>query len=223
MRGWLYRVAVLLALLPITASADSPPVVLTATPGNDGAAITRFTLRFSEAMAPLGRGGTPISMDCAVGGAGRWVDPATYVWEFAKPLPGGITCTAELRDGLETLDGDEVTGTKSFTIDSGGPYPRSVLPRGSWDGIEEDQTFFVAVNGPVDRASVAAAAYCSVDGIGERIPVDLLPAETAGRGLGAMGEGWTRRAFLGEAGRPGRPRARSGATISGSARSSAPG
>jgi alpha-2-macroglobulin len=203
MRGWLYRVAVLLALLPITASADSPPVVLTATPGNDGGAITRFTLRFSEPMAPLGRGGTPIAMDCKVGGAGRWVDPATYVWEFAKPLPGGITCTAELRDGLETLDGDEVTGTRRFTIDSGGPYPRSLLPRGSWDGIEEDQTFFVAVNGPVDRASVAAGAYCAVDGIGERIPVDLLPAATAGRVLADMGDRWNRRSFLEEAGLPG--------------------
>jgi hypothetical protein len=203
MRGWLYRVAVLLALLPITASADSPPVVLTATPGNDGGAITRFTLRFSEPMAPLGRGGVPISMDCKVTGAGRWVDPATFVWDFDKPLPGAITCTAELKPGLRTLDGDEVTGTRSFTIDSGGPYPRSVLPRGSWDGIEEDQTFFLAVNGPVDRGSVAAGAYCSVDGIGERIPVDLVPQETAGRVLGEMGERWSRRSFLEEAGLPG--------------------
>lgn len=202
MRGWLCRIAVLAALLPITASADSPPVVLTATTGHDGGAIARFTLRFSEAMAPLGKGGTPIAMNCAITGAGRWVDPATYVWEFDKPLPGGITCTAELRDGLETLDGDEVTGTRSFAIDSGGPHPRSVLPRGSWDGIEEDQTFFVAVNGPVDRASVAAGAYCAVDGIGERIPVDLLPAETAGRVLAEMGERWNRRYFLEEAGLP---------------------
>jgi alpha-2-macroglobulin len=203
MRGWVYRIAVLLALVPITASADSPPVVLTATAGNDGTAITRFTLRFSEPMAPLGRGGTPIVMDCAVGGAGRWVDPATYVWEFARPLPGGITCTAALRRGLETLDGERVMGTRSFAIDSGGPHPRAVLPSGSWDGIEEDQTFFVAVNGPVDRASVAAGAYCAVDGIGERIAVDLLPADTAGRVLSEMGERWSRRSFLEDAGLPG--------------------
>jgi len=203
MRGWLYRVAVLLALVPITASADSPPRVLTATAGTDGAAIARFTLRFSEPMVPLGRGGTPIAMDCAVGGEGRWVDPATFVWEFAKPLPGGTSCTAELKDGLETLDGQEMTGTSSFVIDGGGPNPRALLPRGSWDGIEEDQTFIVAVNGPVDRASVAAGAYCAVDGIGERIAVDLLPADTAGRVLAEMGSRYTRRYFLEEAGLPG--------------------
>lgn len=203
MRDWVYRVAILLALVPITASADSPPRVLTATAGTDGAAIARFTLRFSEPMVPLGRSvAKPIAMDCAVGGAGRWVDPATYVWEFEKGLPGGTSCTAELKDGLETLDGEEVTGTRSFVIDGGGPRPRALLPRGSWDGIEEDQTFIVAVNGPVDRASVASGAYCAVDGIGERIPVDLLPSDTAGRVLAEMGGRWTRRSFLEEAGLP---------------------
>jgi len=202
MRSWLYRVAALLALAPITASADTSPTVVTATAGTDGSAITRFTLRFSEPMAPLGSGNTPIGMTCAVKGEGRWVDPATFVWEFAKPLPGGITCTAELKEGLEALAGAKVTGTRSFTIDSGGPYPRAVLPRDSWDGIEEDQTFIVAVNGPVDRASIARGAYCAVDGIGERIAVDLLPGDVAGRILTEMGGRYTRRNFLEEAGLP---------------------
>jgi hypothetical protein len=203
MRGWLYRVAVLLILAPITASADTPPVVVTATAGNDGAAITRFTLRFSDPMAPLGRGSAPIDMKCDVAGAGRWTDPATYVWEFDKPLPGGTTCTAELKDRLETLAGDAVMGTRSFAIDGGGPYPRSLLPAGGWDWIDEDQTFILAVNGPVDRASVARGAYCAVDGIGERIAVDLLPADTAERVLAGLGDRWARRSFLEEAGLPG--------------------
>lgn len=203
MRSWLVRVAALLALAPITASADTSPTVVAATAGTDGSAITRFTLRFSEPMAPLGRGSSPIGMTCAVRGEGRWVDPETFVWEFSKPLPGGITCTAELRDGLEALSGRRVAGTRSFAIDSGGPYPRALLPRDSWDGIEEDQTFIVAVNGPVDRASIARFAYCSVDGIGERIAVDLLPNDVAGRVLAEMGGRWTRRNFLEEAGLPG--------------------
>src|SRR5687768_2436036 len=160
MRGWLARLALsLLVLASITASAATSPTVLTATAGTDGSAITRFTLRFSEPMAPLGRGNAPMAMRCDVGGAGRWVDPATYVWEFERPLPGGITCTAELRDGLQSLAGRDVMGTREFPIDSGGPFARSILPYAGSD-IEEDQTFFVAANGPVDRASIAAAAYC---------------------------------------------------------------
>jgi uncharacterized protein YfaS (alpha-2-macroglobulin family) len=203
MRYWLARFAfVLVVLSSITASATTPPAVLTATAGTDGTAIARFTLRFSEPMAPLGRGSPPLTMTCAVGGAGRWVDPATYVWEFERPLPGGLTCHAELRDGLKTLAGHDVTGTQRFPIDSGGPFARAVLPGSGYGEIEEDQAFFVIANGPVDRASVAAGAYCTVDGIGERIAVDLLPADSAGRVLAALGDTWRRRNFLESAGLP---------------------
>src|ERR1700712_4844896 len=107
MRGWLSRVAVFLLVLGgITASASTPPTVLTATPGTDGSAISRFTLRFSEPMTPLGgKGDPPIAMTCDVGGAGRWVDPTTYVWEFEHGLPGDLSCKADLKEGLKTLAG----------------------------------------------------------------------------------------------------------------------
>ncbi len=202
MRGWLVRVAILL-ILPITASANTPPSVLTATIGTDGSAISRFTLRFSEPMVPLGKGDAPMSMECVVPGEGRWTDTETFVWEFEKPLPGNTTCTAELKPGLKTSAGRALTGTRSFPIDSGGPFARAVLPREGNSGIEEDQTFFVATNGPVSRASIASGAYCSVDGIGERIPVDLLPADTAGRILSQLTETWQVEGFLEEAGQPG--------------------
>src|SRR5512139_133834 len=204
MRGWLARVAMALLILgPVTASAGQGPAVLTATPGTDGGAIARFTLRFSEPMAPVGGGSAPIAMDCQVGGAGRWTDPTTYVWEFSRPLPGGITCKAALKDGLRTLAGKAVTGTRSFAIDSGGPFARAVMPGTDDDNeIEEDQTFFVAANGAVDRASVAAGAYCAVDGIGERIAVDLLPAAATEQVFAALKDRWTLRQFLQAAGLP---------------------
>src|SRR5688572_9814013 len=137
MGGWLARLVIsLFVLASITASAANNPTVLTATAGTDGSDITRFTLRFSEPMAPLGRGSAPMTMECEVDGAGRWVDPATFVWEFVRPLPGGITCTAELRDRLQSLSGRDVVGTRVFPIDSGGPFARAILP---YDGstIEE--------------------------------------------------------------------------------------
>src|SRR5688500_9462742 len=117
MGGWLARLLIsLLVLASITASAANSPTVLTATAGTDGSDITRFTLRFSEPMAPLGRGSAPMSMKCDVGGAGRWVDPATFVWEFERPLPCGITCTTELRNGLQSLSCRDVVGTRSYPI-----------------------------------------------------------------------------------------------------------
>jgi hypothetical protein len=90
-------------------------------------------------------------------------------------------------------------GRRSFTIDSGGPYPIAVLPNDGTEGIDEDQAFLVAANGPVDRASVAAGAYCAVDGIGERIGVDLLSPAAVDLVLGGMSK-WQREGFLASAG-----------------------
>jgi len=152
-------------LLPMAALGDSGPQVVLATPGIGGGAIERFTLRFNEPMVPLGnpRAASPFAVQCTVEGKGRWVDQTTYVHEFARPLPGGITCSFDLRADLKSLAGYEVGGQRHFTVDSGGPSARVVLP-GRYDGdIEEDQVFLVAANMPATRASVAANAFCAVD------------------------------------------------------------
>ncbi|HEY1604286.1 MAG TPA: MG2 domain-containing protein [Allosphingosinicella sp.] len=188
MRGWLARVAFVLPFLAaITASADTPPGLLNAQPISDAGAIARYQLHFSEPMAPIGaKADAPITMECAVGGSGRWIDQTNFVWEFEHPLPGGITCTARIKDGLKTLSGHAIADTSPMVIDTGGPFARAVLPGAGSDEIEEDQAFFVAVNGAVDRASIAADAYCTVDGIGERIAVDLLPPATVADVLSKM-------------------------------------
>lgn len=204
MRGWLARIAFVLPLLAaITASADTPPRLLTAQPSSEPGGIARYTVRFSEPMAAIGaKAEAPFKMDCAVGGSGRWVDETTFVWEFEHPLPGGITCTAHVTPGLKTLSGHALPDTHDLIIDTGGPFARAVLPGSGSDEIEEDQAFFVAANGTVDRASVAANAYCAVDGIGERIAVDLIPAETAANVLARINE-WDRHNLLETAGLPG--------------------
>ncbi|RHW17804.1 alpha-2-macroglobulin [Sphingomonas gilva] len=196
---------ILAGLAPLVASADSRPQVTMATPGIADGAIERFTARFSEAMAPLGdpRAQGPFDVQCAVTGEGRWADQQTYVHEFADPLPGGTTCTFTLREGLRSQRGVDVTGQQRFTVDSGGPTARAVMPA-RYDGeIEEDQVFLVAANLSPDRASVAANAYCAVDGIGEKIAVDVLGAEVPGRLLAALGpDRWQVQNFLSEAGLP---------------------
>jgi hypothetical protein len=201
MRGWIARIgAIGLALGAVAASGDTPVSVVSATPGIDGAAIARFTWRFSNPMVPLGGGAAPLAIECPVGGRGRWVDPATYVHEFDRPLPGGLSCRATLRPDLRTEGGASVAGTQTFPINSGGPFARATMPG---DGeIEEDQAFFVAPNGPVDRASVSAGAYCAVDGIGERIAVDLLPARHVDAVLTSLRDDYRRDSFLERAGLP---------------------
>src|SRR5438309_3758016 len=186
----------LLLLAPLGASAVVPPTVLTATPGLMGRSIGRFTIRFSEAMTPIGKQRpAPIAMACPTPGKGRWTDASTYVWEYDQVLPAGSTCHATLAAGLKTLAGRAVTGTRAFTIDGGGPYAAMILPHEGNEDIEEDQAFLVVPNGPVDRASVAAGAYCAVDGIGERIAIDIVPQPMVDRVVAGLSK-YTRDELL---------------------------
>uniref|UniRef100_UPI0035C954BD alpha-2-macroglobulin family protein n=1 Tax=uncultured Sphingomonas sp. TaxID=158754 RepID=UPI0035C954BD len=201
-----FRVALLaLAFAPVVAFGDASPQVILATPGIGDGAIERFTARFNQPMVPLGdpRAASPFDVTCAVGGQGRWVDPQTFVYDFANGLPGGTTCKFALRSGVESVAGYAVTGQHDFTVDAGGPVARAILPGGDSDEIEEDQTFLVAANLPPTPASVAANAYCAVKGIGEKIPVDVLPADLPGKLLGEMGtDNWHVRSFLESGGLP---------------------
>ena len=201
-------IAALSIALATTAAADTVPQVTLAAPGSAGSGdgtITRFTLRFSEDMVPLGdpRAKAPATHDCKVAGTGRWVDSRTWVLEFEKPLPGGLQCHVELTPRLTTARGVSVGGNDRFRIDTGGPSARAVLAGGGGDGIEEDQIFLVATNVAADRASIGRFAYCAVDGIGEKIPVDVLPRETATQILTGLGDDdWQRRSFAYEADLP---------------------
>jgi uncharacterized protein YfaS (alpha-2-macroglobulin family) len=188
-----------------SAFGDNSPQIEMATPGIGDGSIERFTVRFTEAMVPLGdpRAEGPFDVTCPVAGEGRWVDQQTFVHEFANPLPGGLTCSFKLKPKLKSLAGYAVTGQSEFTVDSGGPVARAVLPT-RWGGeIEEDQVFLVASNLAVDRGSIGANVYCAVDGIGEQIPVEVLPAELPGQLIKDLGtDNWNVRSFLEEAGLP---------------------
>lgn len=204
------RIALLLpvAMAVAAAGGDTVPQVTLATPGSAGSGdgtISRFTLRFSEDVVPLGdpRSRAPATQDCKVAGEGRWVDTRTWVLEFAKSLPGGLRCHINLVDGLTTARGVAVRGTSRFAIDTGGPSARAVLAGGTYDGIEEDQIFLVATNVAADYASVGRFGYCAVDGIGEKIPLDVLKPETATTILTGLGKNdWQRQSFYEDAGLP---------------------
>jgi alpha-2-macroglobulin len=201
--------AILAALAaPLAAISQTAPQVVFATAGSGGAnggAINRYTIRFSEAMVPLGdpRAAPPATIKCAVPSTGRWADTQTFVFEFERPLPGGISCDIKLRDNLASARGATVTGTADFMIDTGGPSVRAVLTGADSEDIEEDQVFLVATNTPATPQSISSGGYCAVDGIGERIPLDVLGTQTAGQILADLGDDdWESRNFLENAGLP---------------------
>ncbi|HXH15717.1 MAG TPA: MG2 domain-containing protein [Sphingomonas sp.] len=194
-------VALAIVVAPVAAFGGDTPHVTLATPNISDGAITRFTVRFSDAIVPLGdpRAASPLKVECAIPGEGRWADPQTYVWDFAQPLPGGMRCTLATRDGLKSAAGYAVDAG-SFTVDAGGPVARAVMP--GYGDIEEDQVFLVAANMPATRTSIAANAYCAVDGIGEKIAVDVLAPDLPGKLLAALSDGYAAGNFLESAGLP---------------------
>ena len=207
-KPWVIVAGLAALTTPLVALTDSPPQVVLATPGGAGGnsgVIDRFTIRFSEPMVPLGdpRAAPPFSVTCPISGTGRWVDPQTFVHEFARPLPGGLTCEIKLRPNLASAKGVKLSGAASYKIDTGGPSARAVLP-GTYDGdIEEDQVFLVATNVQPNRQSVAAQGYCAVDGIGEKIALDVLGPGVAPKLIADLGtDNWNLRNFLEEGGFP---------------------
>ncbi|MBA4048585.1 MAG: alpha-2-macroglobulin, partial [Sphingomonas sp.] len=118
-------------------------------------------------------------------------------------LPGGTACTFALVEGLRSAAGYVVGGQRQFRVDAGGPVARAVLPSRYGSEVEEDQVFLVAANMPATRASVAANAYCAVDGIGEKVPVDVLDDDIPAQLLGELGtDNYQVSSFLEEAGLP---------------------
>lgn len=204
MRGLLLRLAPALLLLGSVASSQGGgPQVVSATSSDRANAIRSFTIRFSAPMVPLGepRAKGPFDVTCPVAGVGRWSDQQSYDYQFARPLPGGVRCTLTLRAGLAGVDGSPVTAaSRSYVLDTGTPDVRAILP-GRYEGaIQQDQSFLIATNVPADRASVAQGAYCAIDGIGERIPVDLLPTDTPRKLIAGLPDNYQLRSFLEDAG-----------------------
>ena len=209
MRKLFNKLAILSVLVvPALASSDTPPTVTLATPGNSASnngAVNRFTLRFSEGMVPLGdpRADAPADLTCSVGATGRWADQQTYVFDFETELPGGLTCAVALKSDLKTQRGVGVGNGQKFIIDTGGPVARSVMTSGIYGPVEEDQVFLVATNVPATSASVAANGYCAVDGVGEKIALNVLPPKAVldiVQGLGR--DNYRLQSFLEDAGIP---------------------
>ncbi len=187
MRQWFILILAALMLTPFVAVGDTRPQVVSAEAGPDGA-ICRFTMKFSEAMVALGdpRATSPVTVACPVTSEGHWVDVQTYVIEFTKVLPAGLKCKVTLRADLKTARGEAVGGPREAIINTGGPTARAVLGGTNYQ-IEEDQVFLIAPSMAPLPDSVSANAYCAVEGIGEKIPVDVLPEGTAAKLLHDVG------------------------------------
>lgn len=138
--------------------------------------VRQVQVRFSTPMVALGdpRLPDPFTIDCPAPGHGRWADPTNWVYDFNSDLDAGVRCRFTLRAGLLSLKGIPVAGQSVFAFNTGGPAIMSSLPRSGWSEIDEGQIFLLRLDAPATQASIEANAYCAVDGIVERVPVEVL-------------------------------------------------
>ena len=138
--------------------------------------VRQVRVRFSAPMVALGdpRLPAPFNIDCAAAGHGRWADERDWVYDFDADLDGAVRCTFRLRPGLHAVNGAHVAGPARFSFDTGGPAVMSSLPRDGWQEIDQDQIFLLRLDAAATPESIQAHAYCAIDGVVERIPVDVL-------------------------------------------------
>lgn len=162
------RLAGLLAVLCLSAASAQAVNVLRASPQGEVRQLRQFSVTFDQAAVPLGDGAAaaPFKVSCqgdVPAGTGRWANERTWTYNFEADVGPGVRCVAEPMPGWRG---------QPVRFQTGGPAVlRSTPARGT---VHEDATFLLRLNGRVDEASVRSHARCEVEGIGERIPVQLL-------------------------------------------------
>jgi alpha-2-macroglobulin len=186
MRSFSARLLPVLALLlPVAALAAAPPPsgdsvrVETFSPEGYVKRVRQVEVRFTTSMVALGdpRLADPFAVDCPAPGKGRWADTRNWVYDFDADLDAGVSCRFSLKPGLKSKSGGAVTGPSVFTFNTGGPAITASLPREGTVSLDEDQIFLLRLDAPATSVSIETNAYCAVDGVVERIPIQVLAGQ----------------------------------------------
>jgi alpha-2-macroglobulin len=179
------RALTLLLMLATAGAAWADPKVDVFTPQGESKGVRQVAVRFGEPMVEFGdpRVAEPFTWRCegdpaAHKGRGRWADATNWIFDFEADLPSGQRCTFTARPDLKTAAGQPITGTRTFSFNTGGPTVMTAQPREGHSAIDEEQTFILAFDGPVDPASLGNA-WCEAGGVNERIPVQVVGNEDA--------------------------------------------
>ena len=185
-----------LAALALAASAGAfaAPQVEVFTPQGQAKGVRQVAVRFSEPMIAFGdpRLPDPFTVRCdgdpeRLKGRGRWADQKNWAYDFEADLPAGQACTFTVKPDFKTPGGQPIEGKREFRLHTGGPAVMGSLPYEGYERVDEDQVFLLALDAPVDPASLSDA-WCEAKGVNERIPLKLLPESESREMLAANRE-----------------------------------
>jgi hypothetical protein len=147
--------------------------------------IRQVTARFSEQIVAFGdpRLVEPFDISCPEKGYPRWADGRNWVYDFDRDVPAGILCSFSIKPELRTLSGKPLSGSLTFSFSTGGPAIKESWPREGFR-VDEDQVFVLVLDAEADENSVGSGAYCSIEGINERVGVKVLKGEVRDKIMG---------------------------------------
>jgi hypothetical protein len=172
------HLAAAFAALFFCAGAAQALQVTRLTPQGEIAQVRQLVARFDAAAVNFGdpKAPAPLALSCSdaqvTGGTGRWTGDKEWVFDFENDLPPGVKCTVQVRPGFKSPQGAELAA-RTWQFNTGGPFVQQVRP-GTGSRIDEEQFFVLRLNGPATPQSLQAFVGCSVEGLGERVPVRLL-------------------------------------------------
>ena len=171
-----YATAVLLGLLAAQAHALQ---ITSLMPQGEVARVRQVVAKFDTSAVNFGdpKAPAPLGLSCsdaqATKGSGRWISDREWAFEFENDLPPGVSCILQVRTGFKSGSGTLLTGASSYKFNSGGPFIQNLRP-GSYEKIDEEQYFLLQLNGAATLKSIQDNMWCSVEGLGEPVPVKLI-------------------------------------------------
>ncbi len=144
-------------------------------PEGEVGGVSEVRVQFSQAMVAVGdrKASAPFAVACAVPAQSYWDDEFTWVHAFETSLPAGLKCQFTLRSKLQTLNGEAVRGKALYAFNTGGPRVIASLPSIN-TAVEEHAAFLLSLSAPVEMSSVKANAFCSLEGVAEKVPLKIL-------------------------------------------------
>ncbi len=145
-------------------------------PTDQAKQVKQVQVRFSEAVVALGDPRPKVDLfqiDCPISGKARFIDSATWVYEFESELPGGVICKFVVNGEIRSLKGVPLTGDRSYSFNTGGPSITYTSPY-SGNSIDEDQIFILNLDSKPDIGSVKKFAYFSITELSNRIPIEIV-------------------------------------------------
>lgn len=129
--------------------------------------VEQVRIEFSQPMVRFGdiKLDFPAESSCFKNGQGRWIDTKNWVFDFDTSLSGGTSCSIQVMG-------------KVYSFNTGGPHVNEVFPR-TYRPIDPLQNFILILDAAVDRSSLTKGAYFIVEGLGDRIPIDVIEGSHA--------------------------------------------